>query len=590
MKDSYKLQENRLFESGAYKDYYLIYNRKSTDDTANQKNSITYQKAENLRFSARNGLKVAQLSLEGFCTDGIISERHSGFKEDVGFIVGDNNMVQYRIERPKFHRLVQYLSKGYFKGVIFLCWDRASRNKGDDTLLRKLMKAHVDVRFALAQYEKTSSGELHMDIDGMFAEHHSRVTREKVTMTIRNARSRGLCTHKAPVGYLNPGSMEHKPLDPKRAPIVRQLFELAATGEWTLADLARWATDQGFTMPPIRRRRTLDEMLADEEGDVRFEVEKVEHLPTANTIHQILTNPTYTGRVRNESSAWQRSSTIEAIVTDDLFKQAQEALAARRKCAHYVEFLDHPLRGLMRCGVCGRVYTPYEQKGITYFGARCAKGCTNTRKNVSFSYVAEKVGAIIGSLYLTDDEIAKLDACAETDITLFDLKRQDRLEAGERRKKRIREEIRYLASNRLPLLRSGVYTPESFVAEEERLNAELRALTFEEEVSDVSMAETVRDIRTISELVKNQTVLYDSGSPAEKDRIIRSLFSELTLNENTLKYKCKSGLVALEMRFIAYCGLLEWLSELSTKENMAVMKTCILELSTLSNEITGPNR
>ena len=265
MKSSIKTDDERILKTGAYSNLYLIYNRKSTDDAANQKNSITYQKAENLRFAARSGLPIAQLSLEGFCTDGIISERHSGFKEDVEFVVGDNSTVQYRIERPKFHRLVQYLSQGYFKGVIFLCWDRASRNKGDDTLLRKLMKANVDIRFTLAQYDKTSAGELHMDIDGMFAEHHSRVTREKVTITMRSARSRGLCTHKAPVGYLNTGSMDHKPLDPVRAPIVRQLFERAATGEWTLADLARWAVAEGFVMPPVRRRRTVEEMLAEEE-------------------------------------------------------------------------------------------------------------------------------------------------------------------------------------------------------------------------------------------------------------------------------------------------------------------------------------
>src|SRR5262249_22717720 len=153
--------------------------------------------------------------------------------------------------------------------VIFLCWDRASRNKGDDTVIRKLMRSGVDVRFALARYDRTSAGELHMDIDGMFAEHHSRVTREKVTLTIRNRRSEGLCTHRAPVGYLNLGSMDQKPQDPERAALIAKLFELYATGEWSLADLARWAIEQGFTMMPMRRRRTEEERLAEEEDELR---------------------------------------------------------------------------------------------------------------------------------------------------------------------------------------------------------------------------------------------------------------------------------------------------------------------------------
>ena len=538
-------------ESGTYRDCYLIYNRKSTDDTDNQKNSIKYQKAENMRFALRNGLSVATLTLEGFATDGIVSERHSGFKEDIELTFGEGNIVQYRVERPKFHRLIQMLSGGYFKGVIFLCWDRASRNKGDDTLIRKLMKAGIDIRFTLAQYDKTSTGELHMDIDGMFAEHHSRVTREKVTLTIRNARARGLCTHKAPVGYLNQGTMEHKPIDPERAPVIRTLFELAATGDWSLADLARHAIKQGFTMPPIRRRRVTEEILAEEEDDVRLNIKAVSHLPTFNSIHKILTNRTYTGRLPNEDGVYALTNSLEAIVTDELFNKTQEALRMRHKTVHYIELIDHPLRGFARCALCGRAYTPYIKKGITYYAVRCRTDCPNMLRNVNFDFIVEKIGCLIANLVFTDDELAEMDARTSTDTVLFDMKRQDQLEAGERHKKKIREDLRYLLANRLPLLKSGVYTPESLVAEEAQLNGELNALNSEEAVSDVSMAETVKDIRKLSELIKDGLPIYSFANPREKERIIRTIFSELSLTENTLQYKCKNGFEALQSRFIA---------------------------------------
>ncbi|MDE1945495.1 MAG: recombinase family protein [Patescibacteria group bacterium] len=538
-------------ESGAYRDCYLIYNRKSTDDTDNQKNSIKYQKSENTRFAFRNGLPIAALTIEGFCTDGIVSERHSGFKENIELTFGIGNTVQYRVERPKFHQLVQLLSKGYFKGVIFLCWDRASRNKGDDTIIRKLMKAGIDIRFTLAQYDKTSAGELHMDIDGMFAEHHSRVTREKVTITMRNARARGLCTHKAPVGYLNQGSMEHKPLDLERAPIIKQLFELAATGDWSLADLARWAVEQGFTMPPIRRRRTQGEILAEEEDDMRLEVEKVSHLPTFNSIHKILTNPTYTGKVPNEDGIYTPTASLEAIVSDELYREVQGQLRKKKQSAHYIEHLDHPLRGLMFCGVCARVYTPYVKKGITYYGARCAKDCPNPRKSVNFAFIAGKVGELIARLVFTKDELAEINARTTTDLALLDMKRIDKIEAGERRKKKIREDLKYLRENRLPLLRGGAYTPEGIAEEEARLNQELLSLSSEEMVSDVSMAETVKEVVKLSELIEYSIPVYDFANPTEKERIIRTIFSELTLSEDTLQYQCKNGFKALQGRFVA---------------------------------------
>jgi len=548
--------------SGKYRDCFLIYNRKSTDDTDNQKNSIKYQRSENTRFAYREHLPIAQVTLQGFCSDGIVSERHSGFKEDVQLAFGKDNTVQYRVERPKFYRLIQFLSQGYFRGVVFLCWDRASRNKGDDTILRKMMKAGVDVRFTLALYDKTSAGELHMDIDGMFSEHHSRVTREKVTITIRNKRAQGVCTHRAPVGYLNEGQMEHKAIDPVRAPVIRQLFEMAATGEWSLADLADWAIEQGFTMPPMRRRRTEEEILAEEEDDTRLEIEPISRVPTANSIHKILTNRFYTGRTLGNEGAWVESTSHEPLIADELFDRVQAQLGKRNRSAHYAQLLDYPLRSIVYCGVCGRVYTPYPKKGIMYFGARCQAGCRNPVKNFNLDFIAEKVGLLIDKMSFTDDELTDIDARVGTDIALLESKRLSGLEAGERGKKKIREDLAYLNANRLMLLKTGAYTPEKLVAEETGLNLALGALKQAEDVSDISMRETIKDVEKLSELLKGAYPVYQLAKPEEKDRIIRIIFSELTLSENTLEYKCKNGFQALESRFVASSDLIGWLSEL----------------------------
>jgi site-specific DNA recombinase len=575
-KDNNTLSDIR---AGKYRDCYLIYNRKSTDDTDNQKNSIKYQKAENARFAFREHLAIASLNLEGFATEGIVSERHSGFKEDIELTFGKGNTVQYRVERPKFHRLVEWLSKGYFRGVIFLCWDRASRNKGDDTILRKLMKAGIDMRFTLAQYDKTSSGELHMDIDGMFAEHHSRVTREKVMIALRNKREQGYWMHRAPVGYLNPGGMEHKPFDPVRAPIIKRLFEMAATGEWSLADLARWAVEQGLTMPPVRRPRTAEEILAEEEDDVRLEIEAISHVPTFNSIHKILTNPFYKGMALGNDGTRIPSLSHEAMVSEELFGRVQEQLRKRRKSAHYKQLLNHPLRRLVYCAVCGRVYTPYSRKGIMYYGARCDKSCANSIKSFNFDFITATVGDLIGRLSFTDQELEEIDARASTDIAVLDAQRLTQLEAAERRKKKIREDLAYLNANRLVLLKTGAYSPEKFASEEAALNHELAALRDAEEVSDVSMQETMKEVVRLSELLKEAATYYNLANPQEKDRIIRVIFSELTLSENTLEYKCTKGFQALASRFVALGAPTGWLSELAAQKEY--ITSAIHELAAL---------
>ena len=539
-------------KSGKYRDHYLIYNRKSTDEPENQKNSIRYQNAENLRYVKKHTLRLAPLTLKGFCRDGIISESHSGFKENTEMIFGKGNTIQLHIDRPKFFLLSDYLNRKYFKGCISLCWDRISRNKADNTIVNKLLKNGVNMLFVTTDYDKSSSGELHQDIDGMFAEHHSRVTREKVSLTIKNSRERGLWTNKAPVGYLNQGNMEDKPKDPVRAPLIFQFAKLADKG-WSLSDIAHWAIEQEFTMPPMRRRRTIDEVLADEENDTRAEIKKISRLPKTNTIHKILTNRFYTGKIITKDGKWIPSKSHNAIISEELFNRVQEKLQKRNKSKHYANVLDRQLRGMVRCSVCNRVYTPYIKKGILYLGARCDPSCTNPNHHFNFNFIANKIGKLIENLSFTDEELTMLDARTGTEIALLDARRQDEIEKGERKKKTIREGLAYLNAHRLNLLKSNAYTPEGIVSEENKLMFELSLIQEAEVVSDVAMRDTVRDIVKLSELIKNLYIVYENATPQEKEAIIKELFSELTISGEVLEYQCTRGFQPLAHRFNALC-------------------------------------
>ena len=566
----------KAIESGMYRNYFLVYNRKSTDEPDNQKNSIQYQKAENIRFAQRNYLPIAPFSLKGFSSDGIISEKHSGFKQNTALHFGNDGSVQYRINRPKFYRLVHFLNKGYFKGVIVLCWDRASRNKGDNNIIEKLMKQGVDFRFTLATYDKTSSGALHMDIDSMFAEHHSRVTSEKVTLTIAELRDKGICTYKAPVGYLNLGSVENKPFDPVRAPIIKEMFERYATGQYSLSDLARWANMQGFTMPPVRRRRTDDEILAEDDDEDTLKIVPTERPITVNNVHKILNNTFYVGLVAGNRGEFVKSASHKALISDSLFDKVQEILGNKKVSIHYTQKLNHLYRGILRCGSCGRIYTPYTKKGFLYFGSRCAKDCSNSMKSLNLSFLETSIGNLIQNLSFTDEELERLDAGTNTDIALFDHKRKNELEAFDRQKRKIREDLTYLNANRLVLLRTGVYTPETFLHEEQRLNAELAGLQKKESASDVSMFEVIKDVIELSELIKSLYFYYQNAKSPEREDYVRKIFSELSFSENTLRIKCKNGLQVLESRFYAMGDPTGWISEL--KQQSHLIKLTLQEL------------
>lgn len=567
-------QTLRNLSAGKYRNCYLVYSRKSTDEPDNQKNSIKYQRSENTKFAQREHLPIAPITIKGFCVDGIISERHSGFKEDNEISITSAGMVQYRIERPKFQRLLQFLSQGFFRGIIVLCWDRVSRNRGDDTVVRKLMKKNVDIRFVYANYEKTSSGALHMDIDGMFAEHHSRVTAEKVRNVTRDLRDRGICTYKAPIGYLNQGTMEHKPFDPVRAPVVKRMYELAAK-EQSISELTKWANNQGLTTLPIRRRRTPEEMLAEEEEDEK--IEPISRPITKAMVHRILTSPFYTGKILDSDGHYVQSKSHEPLVTGELFTKVQQALRKRRTTARYSEELDLPYRGIVRCIECGRVYTPYIQKGIQYFYSRCRPNCRNPRRSFNLGFFEAEVGNCLKTLSFTKEELAEMDIREKRDFSSFEKERQKRLEQNDRRRRKITDDLAYLRNNKLSLLKTGAYTPEGISDEEQKQIVELSQLENTLKADNASINDILEDTVKLSELLKTGSKYYLFAKSKEKEQLIRIIFSELSVFGNTLHYKCKNGFKALQTHFSTVCGQTVRISELMQSNNFVRMSIAELE-------------
>ncbi len=159
----------------------------------------------------------------------------------------------------------------------------------------------------------------------------------------------------------------------------------------------------------------------------------------------------------------------------------------------------------------------------------------------------------------------------------------------------MREDIAYLNGNKLALLRAGVYTAEALVAEEARLNLEHDTLGSEDRDSDFSIQETIAEARTLSELLKDIAQLYLLSSPREKEPVIAAIFSELTINGDTLEYKCKNGFQALASRFIASGDPTGWLSELGSQHpyilaGIDILKTTLAAIEQPANVYELPVR
>ena len=511
---------------------FLIYTRRSTDDPLNQKNSLEYQEKLCREYARNNKFQITKDSMEGIMQDGIIRERHSAYKAS-SLSVSGAGLVEYQIERPKFMQMISWLLEGKYEGVIVLCWDRISRNEQSDLIVKELIDKHnITFKFVQADYDhRTSSGALHRDIDGMFARHHSRVTSEKVRCAFQKLRDEKRCTYYAPIGYLDEGS-DRKVFDPERAPIIKRMFELYATGEWSTIELTKWAREQGLTTKPKRRRRTRGEIM---EGT---QIAEKSSKPIAiTTIDVILSNPFYIGKMRHQEE--RLDGMHPPLIDAELFERVQHFL--QKKCVT-VQYMDKPFftyRGLVKCS-CGRVYTPYRQKGRAYYRSKCKEGCVSNDPNLSEPTIVEEIRKVIALIHFTEEELQEIEAGAKSGLRKVASKRDEEIADLNCRRTRINKDLDYLKEHKVTLLREKAMTPAEWKEDSERLIGELQEVDALLGAHTETEEEMLEYVLTFSELMKSAADLYEKATAQERRKLAHLVFSELTFTDGKLaSYKAK---------------------------------------------------
>lgn len=536
-----------------YKENYLIYTRKSTDDSENQKNSIEYQTSECLKFAQRENLTVAQFSFEGFCHKGIVQEKHSGFKQDKHFEVLEDGTISQRINRPKFLQMAKLMLERQFKGIVCLCWDRISRNETDDVIIKKLIKQGVDIRFVQVEYDKSSSGDLHMDLDGAFSRHYSRVISEKVRNATGKLRADGRCIYKAPLGYLDEGSA-NKPFDEARAPLVKRIFELYSTGEWSYSTLAAWANQQGLTTKPVRRKRTAIEKLNGLEVDA---IPRVSRSLTKRTIENILKNPFYIGLTISKTEFYD-STAHQPLIDKKLFYLVQDLMRKKTVPVHFPHFDFFTYRGLVRCHQCGRMFTPYVQKGITYYSSKCKAGCPNSKKTIAEELIHQQINAVLCKIAFTEQELNAIERVAESELNKISSLQQRETNDLLVQLNKVKADLDYITTEKISLLRSNTLSINEIKNEQSRLYSLIDDLEKKISTSTESARNMLNSIISFSELVRRTSMYFPFALSAEKKELVVETFSELSLDNGILKYRANDAYNSLLKRYDDQSDQLGW--------------------------------
>jgi site-specific DNA recombinase len=304
--------------------------------------------------------------------------------------------------------------------------DRLARSRaGDVDITRALDAAGVRLISTTENIDQTPGGLLMHGIMSSIAEFYSNNLAAEVTKGMTQKAQTGGTPGAAPLGYLNRRGIDERgreyrtiALDPDRAPLVRQAFELYATGEWTLHSLAGHLNAYGLTTraTPMRPATPVNEKI----------------------LNRLLLLPYYRGIVRYLGVEYP--GTHEPLVDVETWLKVQSVLAGHRN-GERTRKHPHYLKSTLICARCGSRMLVHNAKAKSgeiypYFVCLGRKARTSIcdLKAVLIDVIEDKVADLYRTISLTPEDRQRIEAWVLEEIASTSRDTLDRRKAlnGER--------------------------------------------------------------------------------------------------------------------------------------------------------------
>jgi len=297
----------------------VIYARVSTKDQEREGYSIPAQLRILREYADKNRLEVVREFTE---SESAGKTGRSQFKVMISLLRRDSSVTELLVEKT----------------------DRLYRNFKDKVVIDDLdIEVHFVKDSRVIGKNSKSSVKFVNDIETAQARYYSNNLSEEVHKGLdQKARQGKYPGGPVPIGYLRNPLTKEIEIDPERAPLVRRLFELYATNEFSLDKLRLEAKKLGL------RYRKSDGFLVKAE------------------IHRILQRVFYTGKFPWNGQILQGDH--PAIVSQELFDQVQSVF--QNKPGGRGASRDFTFSRLIQCGECGHTVTA-EIKKAKYIYYHC---------------------------------------------------------------------------------------------------------------------------------------------------------------------------------------------------------------------------
>lgn len=327
----------------------VIYCRVSSQDQAAGGYSLPAQEKSLRAYSKAKGFEIVQMFIE------VQSAKKSG--------------------REQFNRMLLYFKKHPdVKTLLVETTDRLFRNFEDEVILRGYnLTVHKVKEGAIYNADSNPSIKLAHNIQTVLAQHQIDQLSTIVKRSLKEKVENGGYPRKAPFGYLNSRKKEPIVINLQQAHIVKELFELYATGKYSL---------QALRKEMIRRGSF--------SGLSKYRMSK-------NTIFKILRNKVYCGLVPFNGEVFKGNH--EPIIDDALFDTVQAVLAGKSRPTR-VNTYRYAYSGFLVCSECGHAISA-EKKKNRYVYYRCTHvrhDCTASKSHVREEVLDEQFSEVLMSL------------------------------------------------------------------------------------------------------------------------------------------------------------------------------------------------
>jgi len=343
---------------------YIIYTRKSTEDEDRQILSIETQLFELRQFAAKEKLEI----------------------------VGPTFVETKTAKEPgrtKFAEMLKQIEQGKADGILSWHPDRLARNSIDGGKIihmvdRGLIKS---LKFPTFWFEPTPQGLFMLSIAFGQSKYYIDNLSENVKRGMRQKIRNGVWPVWAPIGYLNNPKTRMIDIDFGKAPKVRKLFNLYASGEHNLISLANWCKENNF------------------KGNLGKEV-------STSNIQKILQNVFYLGLMKYKGEIFEGKH--KPLISKKLFDKVQEVLKQRGK-PQKIKKHNFVFLGLMKCSSCGASITAETQKGHNYYRCTKKKGICQEKHYLREEKLIEQIKNYLQKVSLSSQDTNKVLAELEKD-------------------------------------------------------------------------------------------------------------------------------------------------------------------------------